>query len=178
MVESMGACIPGISLLLFVTMIAEIPYRNIFWGLRHHPNKERPCFFLLFKLLGPQVFRIPLLAQLVRSSRQNLRQHLQDLEHHLGQDDGGRDFMCGNLFTLADVGLMACFARMKVVDCDFLWNDLPLVTAYFARLESRPSYQSAIRDNSLPIIQRGADKIKELKRTRPWFKHMAEGGSE
>lgn len=56
MVESMGACIPGISLLLFVTMIAEIPYRNIFWGLRHHPNKERPCFFLLFKLLGPQVF--------------------------------------------------------------------------------------------------------------------------
>jgi glutathione S-transferase len=173
--KTLGAGMVGISLLLFVTMIEDIPYGNILWGLRHHPNKERPLIFILFKLLGPFVFRIPMLANImVRNSREQLRKHLRNLEEDQLKD--GRKYLCGNEFTLADVGLMACFARMQLADCVFLWkDDLPLVKAYFSRLEERPSYQVAIRDASLPIMERGASKIKQLKKTRPWFQRMAEG---
>lgn len=170
METGMGNCIPGISLLLFVTMIAEIPYREIFWGLRHHPNKERPLFFILFKLLGASLFRIPLAATMVSTSCNNLRKHLQHLEQVL---EDGRQFICGDEFTLADVAIMSSFARMRLLDFDFLWDkDLPKVTAYFARLEQRPSYRIAILEQTLPIMDRGALKIKELKRNQSWVRTM------
>ncbi|MFK7977573.1 MAG: glutathione S-transferase family protein [Halioglobus sp.] len=47
-----GACVPGLTLPLFVTAIPYIPLRKILIGFLFHPDKKRPAFFTASKLLG------------------------------------------------------------------------------------------------------------------------------
>jgi glutathione S-transferase len=172
MKASLASCIPGMTMPCFVTMIHDVGYLKIFWGFLHHPNKERPLLFTVFKTLGKNALRIPGILQMIRTSRDHMQSHLAELEDLLSD---GRPFLTGERFTMADVTIVSIFERMKVADFEFLWSDKPNVTKYWSRIQARPSYKIAIVDEELPIMADGVRRLRTWKKESPWLKAALEG---
>jgi glutathione S-transferase len=170
--ETMGNCIPGLTMPIFAAMMPSIPVSQILWGLRHHPNKERCVFFLVLKLLGSTFIRLPPLYNMVRASREAMSQHLTDLEELLADK---REWVLGSKFTLTDVGLVPIFERMSVASWDHLWADLPHVVQYLARLRARSSYKAAIQDCELKCVKLGRRRLHSWKQRFKWLKGALEG---
>jgi glutathione S-transferase len=170
--ETMGNCIPGLTMPIFAAMIPEIPVSKIVWGLRHHPNKERCFFFLLLKLLGSTFIRLPPIHNMVRASREAMSEHLNDLDGLLADK---REWILGSKFTLTDVGMVPIFERMSVACWDHLWADLPHVVQYVARLRARSSYKTAMQDAELPSVKMGKRRLQIWKQRFKWFKGALEG---
>ncbi|BFM14977.1 hypothetical protein R50073_11600 [Maricurvus nonylphenolicus] len=167
---SAGNTIPGLTLPLFGTMIERIPVKNILEGLLFHRLKERPLGFLLFKLVGAQRFHhIPPIRKAIQQSRDALNIHLDELEAVLAQSEG--PWITGKQFTLADVGMMVIFERLLEADWikEFLTERRPQIGRYWASLQTRPSYQSAIAEFDHPTISRGLDRLQTIKRHYPAF---------
>ena len=159
---------------LFVAMIQEIPYSKILWGLLHHPDKLRPILFSMMKLIGPSVIqKIGKMSQMTADARASARRHMQKLEEETLAD--GRAYLLGNDFTLADVGIVSIIERMDCAGFSHLYEDLPRVKAYWSRIKARPSYKTAIKDEELPIIARGRDRIIKWKEERPDWKQSVFG---
>lgn len=183
MAESAGNCIPGLTLPLFMTMIQDIPVHKIAWGLLFHFDKKRPVMFLMMKARGVEVFAGSnnRFAFLLGASRQFMRSHLEEMESWLGTplgDGRERPFLVGNQFTLADVSFVTIFERLRVGHYESLWADLPRVSAYWDRLQARPSYKTAVLDAEVECIRVGSERVAELKRTVPWFNDLLEGKAE
>ena len=165
---TMGNCVPGLTLPIFIAMVQDIPITEIMWGLKNHPNKERPMAFLLMRVMGAGTLSLPFFCHWTRMSRLTMRWHLKILEDRIFSD--GRKFLLGDKFCLSDVGLMPVFERMRVCQWSHLWEDLPLVSAYWERLRKRPSYKKAIKDEELPCIGKGQYRLKQWKQQKEWFK--------
>ena len=100
--------------------------------------------------------------------------HLDALEETLGD---GRPWVCGQVFTLADVSWMAIFERLNEVD----WIDLflgeggrPRVTAYFERIKARPSYAVALSERG-EIHVKALRDLREAKRSSSKLRLQLEG---
>ncbi len=171
--ETAGNAVPGLTLPIFATMIEAIGVTKILEGLLFHRIKQRALFFLMLKLRGAR--RLPATRPLVRAiagSRAAMAAHLDALEATL-QASGG-PWIVGDSFTLADVGMMAILDRLREGDWldVFLDSDRPLVCAYWAALQARPSYAAAIAGFEHPTVVRGTRRIRELKASQPEFREV------
>lgn len=167
-----GGVAPGLTIPIFVTMMQYIPWRRVSEGLLFHGDRRRPLMFAVMKLRGLRKLPAPVVAIIQRSRRQ-MSEHLAELENELAD---GRTWVCGEAFTLGDVGWMALFDRLDEVD----WSDLflgegklPRVRAYWERLMERPSYAAALEYRG-EIHVRALEDLRELKRSFPELRKQLE----
>ena len=168
-----GDSAPGLTIPIFATMIAYIPWRKLFEGLLFHGDRKRPLLFMMMKLRGIKGLPPPALRIIARS-RKNMGKHLDALEETLGD---GRPWVCGQAFTLGDVSWMAIFERLNEVD----WIDLflgegrrPRVAAYLERMRARPSYEIALAPRGEVHVQALRD-LSEAKASSPALREALEG---
>ena len=161
-----GACIPGLTLPIFATMVQYIPFRKIVEGLLFHPQKVRPTLFALLKICG--IARLPRLKpamKLISESREHMEHHLDALGEQL--EKSGGPWIAGRAFTLADVSWVVLLDRLVEVDWDrHFWGEgrRPIVAAYWERLLERPSFASAITQHRCAILEKGIADVKAAKR--------------
>lgn len=172
-----GHCIPPLTFPIFATMVAYIPYGEIFKGLLTHPNKERPLFFIALKGLGVRGLRrlSPIMKALARA-RHHMGAHLDALGRLL--DGHGGAWIAGDDFTLADVSWVVILDRLAEADWDeYFWGNgkRPAVAAYWERLQARPSYRSEIMEMRCPMTQRGIADLKRAKTADPQLRLALEG---
>lgn len=175
--RSAGNAIPGQTLPLFATMIERIPAHRILEGLLFHFDRKRPVLFLVFKLVGiRRIGRIPPVAQAITGSRRILSGFLDELEARLAANGG--PWIMGAQYTLADVGWLVLFERMRQASCESVFLDpakRPGVAAYWARLKARPAYRAAIEEHGHPLIDYGRRRIAEAKAADPALRALLEG---
>ena len=172
-VDRAGDSIPGLTIPLFATMIRYIPWPRLGEGLFFHVDRRRPLLFMTLKLLGLNRLPPPL-QKVIALARENMANHLDLLEDTLAD---GRPWLCGEPFTLADVGWMAIFERLEEAD----WMDLyfgegrrPAVARYIERCQARPSYAAAAVPRGM-IQRKGLEDLRRLKADSPTLRKMLEG---
>jgi glutathione S-transferase len=162
MERRIGACVPALTLPLFITAIRYIPLHRILFGFLFHPDKARPMFFSLARVLGlRRTLAIRPIQQMVLNGRRYMRTHLGKIDDALGQTGG--PWILGAQFSLADITLGCVLLRLE--ETGFLGSflekgDLGRLAAYYQRLQSRPSWKTAIVDVTHPIITRGAEDLR------------------
>jgi len=155
MAAKAGACIPGLTLPLFVTAIPYIPLRNILIGFLFHSDKKRPAFFSAAKLLGVErMMSQKPVRQLARASRDFMSGHLRTINVALTRSNG--DWILGNAFSLADITIGCLLLRLEETG----WlahftrtQNLDHVERFFEKLKARPSWRTAIDERVHPIIE-------------------------
>jgi len=174
--QSAGNAVPGLTVPLFASMIAEIPTWRILEGLLFHRLKSRPALFLMMKVAGFRGLRdgSPARKLIARCGRA-LHGHLDDLEVQL--DQSGGPWILGNTFSLADVSWAVILERLREADSlpVFLSPDSrPCVTAWWRKLQERPSYASAIEAHRHPTTQRGLERLRAAKQRDPRLREALE----
>lgn len=179
MEHRMGACVPPLTLPLFITAIRYIPLNRILVGLLFHPDKKRPAFFTAGKLLGLKatLAQKPL-QQMLSKGRRHMPRHLARLDRALKESGG--PWILGDQFTLADITL-AC-VLLRVDETGFLKpfireGDLQAVRTYYERLRARPSWQAAILNVTHPIIEQAVADLQQTRRTDPSIERLLNAGA-
>lgn len=103
------------------------------WSLRH-PDQARAQGYL-------DRVSSPADAGAVAAADKKLRWHMERLETQLIRSGG--PWVCGDLFSLADICLAGIVDRMEYLDRENLFGGLPAVIDWVAALRERPSYQTA-----------------------------------
>ncbi|MCP3986931.1 MAG: glutathione S-transferase family protein [bacterium] len=167
--KSAGNAVPGLTLPLFSSMITEIPYTKILEGLLFHIDRRRPLIFLAFKARG--LDRLPDLGPLMKinaRARRHMHEHLDRLEAQLVKRGG--PWILGDLYSLADVSWMVIFDRLVEADAVHVFlgdGKRPAVSAYWERLQKRPSYSDAIEGHRHPTVARATARLRERKHAIP-----------
>lgn len=175
--KSAANAVPGQTLPLFCTMVERVPLHRIVEGLLFHFDKRRPLMFIVFKIVG--IERLPRLGPVpaaISETRGLLLGFLDELEARL--DEKGGPWIMGEQFTLADVGWVVIFERIRQANAENVFldpADRPAVAAYWARLAARPSYRAAILDHPHPIIDYGRRRIAEAKAHHADVRALLEG---
>ncbi len=170
--ERAGNAAPGLTMPIFASMVAYIPWWRIAEGLLFHGDRKRPLLFSALKMRG--LHRIaPPLQKIIQRSRRDMDLHLDKLEEALSH---GRDWLTGDTFTLADVSWMALLERIDEVD----WSNTffgegrhPLVKAYWERLKLRHSYKTALSHRGA-IHTRALEDLRKAKEIAPELRESLE----
>ncbi len=168
--ETAGNAIPGLTTPIFAAMVKHIPTRNILTGLLFHRLKIRAVFFLALKLFGlKNLPKMKPVISLLRNSKKAMQGHFDELEAVLA--DTGGPWIVGDQFTLADVGMMVIFDRLREGDWldEFIIDTRPHVGAYWEALQARPSYQAGVANHMHPMVTQGTQDIIALKQHDPTF---------
>lgn len=169
--ETAGNAIPGLTTPIFAAMVEHIPTRNILTGLLFHRLKIRAVFFLALKLFGLRNLpKMKPIITLLHSSKEAMQAHFDELEAAL--EKSGGPWIVGDQFTLADVGIMVIFERLREGDWldEFLTETRPHACAYWQALQARPSYQTAVANHMHPMVTQGTQDIVDLKQQDPRFR--------
>ena len=78
-------------------------------------------------------------AEAIAEALDELRLTLDRMDRALA--DG--PWVCGEMFTLADISLTPTIVRMEDLELAHLWADLPRVADWYARIQARPSFAAA-----------------------------------
>lgn len=158
---SAGACMAALTVPLFAATIRFIPFRRLLPGFLFHPNKERPAFFALAKLIGLRgLVALPPVRTLQRTARVTMERHLKEM---LGQiASSGGPWIMGEQYTLADVSWTCILLRLD--ESGWLGyfagqRGLSALAGYFERAQSRPSYEAAITRLSHPIVEKATAEL-------------------
>ena len=168
-----GHSAPGLTIPIFTTMLAYIPWWRLAEGVLFHGDRKRPLMFSALKILGIHRLPPPALTA-IRTARKNMEDHLDQLEDVLGD---GRSWICGEGFTLADVSWMAILERIEEVDWTHLFlgeGKRPRVAAYLKRLQARPSYKAAMGERSEIAVCALRD-LREAKHSSSKLRFVLEG---
>ncbi|MEM6485543.1 MAG: glutathione S-transferase family protein [Pseudomonadota bacterium] len=179
MAERAGACIPGLSLPMFVSCIQYVPLRKILIGFLFHPDKKRPALFTASKLLGlRRMMTQKNVVELMHSSRDHMRVHLQTLEQALSQN--GQPWILGNAYSLADVTLSCVLLRLEETGW-LTWfeetTNLEHVSSYYQRLKKRPSWPSAIYAHGHPVVTEAMNYLQNTVAADPSMLKLIYGSS-
>lgn len=174
--ETAGGAVPGLTVPLFSAMIDKIRYRDIVEGLLFHRMRERPLIFLILKAFDlRRLHKLRPAMRVVRSCREHMHRHLDELEKHLAATNG--PWLLGEAYTLADVSWSVVFERLRETDFEHVVlgdGKRPLTSAYWERLRARPSYARAITEQSHPTIQRGLARLRAMKQSVPALRQALE----
>jgi glutathione S-transferase len=169
--ETAGNAVPGLTTPIFAAMVKHIPTRRILTGLLFHRLKIRVVFFLALKLFGlKNLSKMKPIIKLLHASKKAMHTHFDELEVDLQKTSG--PWIVGDQFTLADVGIMVIFDRLREGDflTEFLVNERPKVNAYWQALKARPSYTAGVANHMHPMVTQGTKDIVDLKGTDPVFR--------
>lgn len=169
--ETAGNAVPGLTTPIFAAMVKHIPTHRILTGLLFHRLKVRAVFFLALKLFGlKNLPKMKPVIALLHTSKKAMHAHFDELEAALATSGG--PWIVGAQFTLADVGMMVIFDRLREGDwlAEFLAETRPHVRAYWDALQTRPSYQAGVANHMHPMVTQGTQDIIALKQSDPAFK--------
>ena len=170
--ETAGHAAPGLTIPIFTCMLNYIPWWRVVEGLLFHGDRRRPLAFSAMKARGIHKLPPPIQA-IIAKSRDEMEARLDAAEQELGD---GRTWICGETFTLADVGWMAILERLDEVDWTgffFGQGRRPLTLAYWTRLKERPSYKRALGERSA-IHLRALEDLRKAKEVAPEVREMLE----
>lgn len=169
MAQRMGACVPALTLPLFITAIRYIPLHRILFGLLFHPDKARPVFFSMGKLLGLRRMQaLKPIRAIIGNGRQYMGAHMERLNGSLASGQG--PWILGPQFTLADITLSCVLLRLEetgFLDAYLASGRFDAVRAYYARLRARASWKAAIIDVTHPVIEQGVQDLKQARLEDP-----------
>ena len=93
--------------------------------------------------------------------------HMDDLESAL--EHSGGPWICGDQFTLADVGMMVILDRLREGDwLDLLVQRRPVIFDYWIALQQRPSYQIGCVSFAHPRVTEATVELAALKKASLW----------
>lgn len=165
MEKRMGACVPALTLPLFITAIRYIPLHRILFGFLFHPDKARPVFFSMGKVLGlRRMLSLGPIRQMIDNGRRFMGSHLERLNTVLATGQG--PWILGEQFTLADITLSCVLLRLEetgFLDEFLKTGRFEAVRAYRERLCARPSWSAAILQVTHPIIEQA---VRDLRQAR------------
>lgn len=166
--STLGNAIPGLTIPIFASMVAKISLLKIFEGVLFHRIKRRALFFGLMKLAGlPKTLTLKPVNKFVNWSVVAMHVHLDDLEAQLLGSGG--PWICGEQFTLADIGMMVIFDRLREGDwLDLLVNQRTMLGAYWAALQQRQSYRDGCLGFEHPAVTQATAQLMQLKQLGKW----------
>ncbi len=171
-----GNAVPGLTTPIFAAMVEHIPTHRILTGLLFHRLKVRAVFFLALKAFGlKNLPKMKPVIKLLHASKQAMQVHFDELEETLAKSGG--PWIVGDQFTLADVGIMVIFDRLREGDWldEFLIDARPNIRAYWSALQERPSYQAGVASHAHPMVTQGTTDIVNLKRDDASFSAAMSG---
>lgn len=101
------------------------------WSKRH-PDQSRAQEYL-------ERVTSPADMEAVAAAEATMRWHLERLEAALKPGP----WICGAVYSLADICVAPILDRLDHLDKTHLWADLPAVGDWFARMQGRPAFQAA-----------------------------------
>tara|TARA_A100001011_G_scaffold258884_1_gene267194 strand:- start:422 stop:1384 length:963 start_codon:yes stop_codon:yes gene_type:complete len=159
--KNAGACVPGLTMPLFMTMMEDIPINRLARGIFYHPDKKRPLFFTASKLRGiSKMLQVKPLQGMILRSRDAMSEHLAMINGHLERSEGM--WILGETFTLVDITLGVIYKRLEEsqwFDYFSKHQDLRHVISHFENLKQRPSWMSL--DFDYEPVDRGVSLLKE-----------------
>lgn len=174
--ESAGNAVPGLTVPLFASMIEDIAVPKILEGLLFHRLKIRPLLFLAMKAGGVHgLGRNAKAAKVVQASGRAMSGHLDDLEAQL--EKSGGPWILGAAFGLADVSWAVVVERLREADSLHVFlgdGRRPAVTAWWERIQARPSYREAIEKHGHPSVVTGTARLREAKAADPALRSLLE----
>jgi glutathione S-transferase len=135
--DNLGTSVAGISTQMLAYLLCKRPLWTVIWEyLTQHPSRERVPIFIMLRILGrPPRFKY---RQFVRGVARGMVLVENALAH-------GEAFIAGE-YSAADVLLAQLFHRLEITAFhSVLQSDqLPMIRAYWPRLQQRESYQAGI----------------------------------
>ena len=104
------------------------------WSERH-PDRDRARDYLR-RVSGPPD------RDAVDAAASRFAWHMTHLEDTLGR--GGGPWICGRDYSLADICVAPILDRVESLDLDTLWEDLPAVAAWYARMKDHPAFRKSM----------------------------------
>ena len=158
--KNVGACIPGLTMPLFMTMMEDIPLSRLVRGILYHPDKKRPLFFTASKFRGiSKMLQVKPLQGMILRSRNAMSKHLNTINLHLERSEGM--WVLGESFTLVDITLGVIYKRLEEsqwFDYYSKHQDLSQVISHFENLKQRSSWMSL--DSDYEPVERGVSRLK------------------
>ncbi len=163
-----GNAVPGLTIPIFASMVATIPVARIFEGLLFHRIKQRAVFFLAMKFAGlRRILKPSPVVKIINVAVEAMSEHLGALEQQLERSNG--PWICGAQFTLADVGMMVIFDRLREGDwLSTLVDGHPLLRSYWNALQQRDSYRVGCQKHEHPAVVSATEEIVDLKASGHW----------
>ena len=162
--QTMGNAVPGLTVPIFAAMIRHIPYHRIVEGLLFHRFKSRAMFFMMMKFRGfNKVPALPPIKKVISISHAAMQVWMDQLESQLEGSAG--PWIVGRQFTLADVGAVVIFDRLREGDWldDFLTAERPRVSDYWQAAQDRDSYQQGCLEHAHPMVTAATEDIVAAK---------------
>ena len=130
-------------------------------------NKAFAVLALMFKIFGVKaLYMLPILKKASTQALPALLHHLGLLEEEL--EKGGGPWICGDKFTLADIGWVPILERMELTT---FWDSVdrdsfPKVWQYWGNIQARPSFKEANL-----LARKEGEKYQMIKKTiQQWKK--------
>ncbi len=163
-----GNAAAGLTIPIFVSMVARISTYKIVEGLLFHRLKKRAVFFLFMKLIGlPKALSLGPIRKIISESAEAMKMHIDDLEGQLGNSQG--PWICGHQFTIADIGMMVIFERLREGDwLEQMIDHSPLLLKYWADLKQRSSYHEGCLVFEHPSSRLATNDLSKLKESGHW----------
>ena len=163
-----GNAAPGLTIPIFASMVANTPVRKIAEGVLFHRIKKRAIFFLLMKLSGlRKTLKLKPVVDTINRSATAMAAHIDELESAL--EHSGGPWICGDQFTLADVGMMVILDRLREGDwLDLLVHRRPVICDYWVALQQRPSYHYGCVSFAHPRVKEATVELAALKKASLW----------
>ena len=90
--------------------------------------------------------------QELAEANEKLQQTIDRMEKALSD---GRPWLCGDMFTHADICVMPNIVRLDDLKMSDMWADRPFVTKWYERLQARPAFAQAYADPARQIFAYG-----------------------
>ncbi len=88
----------------------------------------------------------------LREANEKLQQSIDRMETALSD---GRSWICGDLFSHADICIMPSIVRLDDLGMSSMWALRPFVTKWYERLQARPAFARAYADPARKIMEYG-----------------------
>jgi glutathione S-transferase len=102
--------------------------------------EQRPLRKHMILKIGPQGFSEQDLAEAMEQIVQTLERMEADLQ--------SQSWLCGEMFSLADISVLPTLVRMEDLGRRGLWADKPNVSSWYDRMCARPSFLTAYTKES------------------------------
>ena len=93
------------------------------------------------RIIGPRFFNLPTDETAVKKV---LDEEIPPLFDYLEKEIGDKNFLVGNRFTIADIGIATVFVNFQLAGCSVDAKRWPRLAAYVENIHNRPSFKSVI----------------------------------
>lgn len=118
----------------------------------------------IFPLMGPSLFKERVVKKFIRGSvtdqelaRRTVEEDLPPFFDYLEQALGGRDWLAGNAYSIADIALASAMVNYHHSGETLDRSRWPGLTAYVTRLHARPSFAALIAEE-MPLIEKARSR--------------------